>query len=170
MCAVVAATSVTAIGAGTSHGAAGAETPVTVMTMGDLAGSTEWPDAVKSRFDTINERGGIRDTSGARHEVEVVVCDTQFDVTATDACAARAVDEQVAAVVGMSVANGQAAWPRLEAAGIPVIGTRINTQSDVTSPVSYPVGSGVVGVFERDAAAPRTSWRARDRRGRLRLR
>ena len=70
VCAVVAATSVTAIGAGTSHGA---ETPVTVMTMGDLAGSTEWPDAVKSRFDTINERGGIRDASGARHEVEVVV-------------------------------------------------------------------------------------------------
>lgn len=144
MCAVIAATSVTAIRAGTSHGATA---PVMVMTMGDLAGSTEWPDAVKSRFDTINERGGIRDAAGVRHEVEVVVCDTQFDVTATDACAMRAVDEHVAAVVGMSVANGQAAWPRLEAAGIPVIGTRINTQSDVTSPVSYPLGSGVVGVF-----------------------
>ena len=38
-------------------------------------------------------------------------------------------------------------WPQLEAAGIPVIGARINTESDVTSPASFPVGSGVVGVF-----------------------
>jgi ABC-type branched-subunit amino acid transport system substrate-binding protein len=129
-------------GAATATGA-----PVSVMTMADLAGSSEWPDAVRARVERINSRGGIRDETGTRHEVDLFVCDTKFDVSATAACAQRAVDEQVAAIVGMSVANGPAAWPVLEAAGIPVIGARINTESDVVSPVSYPVGSGVVGVF-----------------------
>ncbi len=141
---LIVASSITATGASTSNATG---TSVTVMTIGDLAQNPEWPGAVEARFEAINARGGIRDASGARHEVNVLVCDTKFDASATEACVARAVDRRVAAVVGMSVANGQAAWPRLEAAGIPVIGARINTQSDVTSPASFPVGSGVVGVF-----------------------
>jgi ABC-type branched-subunit amino acid transport system substrate-binding protein len=121
--------------------------PITVMTIGDFAQNPEWPGAVKARFRVVNARGGIRDASGARHDVDLLVCNTKFDPAATEACATQAVNRRVAAVVGMSVTNGQSAWPRLQAAGIPVIGARINTQSDVTNPVSYPIGSGVVGVF-----------------------
>jgi ABC-type branched-subunit amino acid transport system substrate-binding protein len=122
-------------------------TPVRVMTMGDFGQNPEWPAAVRARFRAIDKKGGIRDAAGTRHEVQVLECNTKFDADATSACAARAVSQRVAAVVGMSVANGRLAWPALEAAGIPVVGARINTESDVTSPVSFPIGSGVVGVF-----------------------
>ena len=77
----------------------------------------------------------------------MIVCDTEADPVQTQQCAQRAVDDRVVAVVGMSVLDSDPVWPLLEAAGIPVIGSRINTDRDVSSPVAFPLGSGIVGTF-----------------------
>lgn len=121
--------------------------PVSVMTMGDFKNNREWPGAVNARFKKVNGKGGIKDTTGVRHKVKVIVCDTKFDVAQTEGCAHRAVEQGVVAVIGMASINSDRVWPVLEAAGIPVVGSRINMALDGQSKVSFPLGSGVVGVF-----------------------
>ena len=121
--------------------------PIAVMTMGEFFANPQWPVAVKARFADLNRAGGIQDAAGTRHKVKVIVCDTEADPVQTQQCAQRAVDDRVVAVVGMSVLDSDAVWPLLEAAGIPVIGSRVNTDRDVSSPVAFPLGSGIVGTF-----------------------
>ena len=138
---------VTSVEPAESQTGSAARAPIEIMTLGDFAASPQWPGALKARISVVNARGGIRDATGERHEVEVVECDTSFDTAAADACATRAVSEGVTAVVGMSVARGDEVWRRLEAAKIPVIGPRVNGPVDATSTVSFPVGAGIVGIF-----------------------
>jgi hypothetical protein len=117
------------------------------MTMGEFLSNPEWRFAVKARFAALNEAGGIEDSAGLHHRVEVIVCDTKADPVAARRCAQRAIDNRVVAVVGMSTLDSDAVWPLLEAAGIPAIGSRADTDRDVTSPVAFPLGSGIVGMF-----------------------
>ena len=75
------------------------------------------------------------------------MCDTKADPSEAQRCAQRAVDQHVVAVVGMSALDSDAIWPVLEAAGIPVIGSHVNTDRDATSPVAFPLAAGIVGMF-----------------------
>jgi ABC-type branched-subunit amino acid transport system substrate-binding protein len=138
-------------GAASTTGAPRTGAPVTVMTMGDFetAGSNNfvWAQAAQARFADINGSGGVRDVRGRRHRVKVIVCDTQLDPSRAARCARRAVEQKVAAIVGLSVIDSDQVWPVLEPAGIAGIGTRINSVSDATSAVSFPLAAGLPGVL-----------------------
>jgi branched-chain amino acid transport system substrate-binding protein len=125
--------------------------PIRVMTMGDFetqdADNAVWALAVRARFASGNLRGGIVDANGQQHRVLVSACNTAFDPTRAAACARRAVQMHVTAVLGLTSVDSAEIWPILEAAGIPVIGARVNTAADASSPVSFPLGAGLPGVF-----------------------
>ena len=120
---------------------------VAVMTLGDFDSHPEWSGAVSARVQRLNEHGGVVDADGARHTVLVITCNTKLDPKLAETCARRAVERGVVAVVGMGTVDSDRVWPILESAGIPVIGTRITTDQDVTSGVSFPIASGIVGTF-----------------------
>jgi hypothetical protein len=126
-------------------------TAIRVMTIGDFetdaADNAVWALAVRARFAAANLRGGITDASGRRHRVIVRACNSAFDPSRAEACARRAVKERVVAVLGLTSVDSAAVWRVLEEAGIPVVGSRINTLIDGTSPVSFPMGCGLPGVF-----------------------
>ena len=146
---VAAAVLVAAIGPG--HADATAVTVkgdrLVVMTIGEFFANPQWPAAVEARVAALNRAGGIEDAAGATHQVKVIVCDTKADPSEAQRCAQRAVDQRVVAVVGMSTLDSDVIWPVLEAAGIPVIGSRVNTDRDATSPVAFPLAAGIVGMF-----------------------
>jgi branched-chain amino acid transport system substrate-binding protein len=127
--------------------------PITVMTFGefDVAATAsknpEWPGAVKARAQAINKAGGLEDASGATHQVKVLECNTGLDPNKARACAQEAVDEGVVAVLGANTLYGDQTFPLLEAAGIASIGTFIGAPIDAASPVSFPLSSGLPGVF-----------------------
>ena len=118
-----------------------------VMTIGEFFANPQWPAAVEAHVAALNRAGGIEDAAGATHLVKVIVCDTKADPSEAQRCAQRAVDQHVVAVVGMSALDSDAIWPVLEAAGIPVIGSHVNTERDATSPVAFPLAAGIVGMF-----------------------
>jgi hypothetical protein len=121
------------------------------MTIGDFAthdsANPVWADAVRARFAPLNLQGGILDRLGRHHEVTVLECNTELRADRATACAERAVREHVVAVLGMTTIDTGSMWARLEAARIPVIGTRINSSDDATSPVSFPLSSGLPGLY-----------------------
>jgi branched-chain amino acid transport system substrate-binding protein len=125
--------------------------PIQVMTIGDFGGGEDgnavWAHAVDARFAGANLSGGIADASGRRHRIVVVKCDSGLDERRAESCANRAARAGVAAVVGMNAIDSAHIWPTLEAAGIAVIGSRINTIADATSPVAFPLSAGLPGLF-----------------------
>lgn len=126
---------------------------VTVMTYGEFdvpatgTQDPEWPGAVKARAKAINKSGGLEDAKGETHEVKVLVCNTGLDPNKARQCAQDAVDANVVAVVGANTSYGDQSLPLLEGAGIASIGTFIGAPIDASSPVSFPLTSGLPGVF-----------------------
>ncbi|MBL7499920.1 ABC transporter substrate-binding protein [Frankia sp. CNm7] len=115
--------------------ASGAPVKLMVISAIGTAGSN-YPDmlaATKAAVRGLNERGGIKG-----HQVELVHCDEKNDPEAAKACAQRAVDENVLAVVNEVSASG-GIMPILEAASIPSIGSSgISADlSELSSPVSF---------------------------------
>lgn len=85
----------------------------------------------------VNDRGGL-----AGHPLEVIVCDDKGDPNETAACARRAVDEGVVAVVGSFAYDASSAIPILEEAGIAwFAGCCPLSAPEFTSPISFPVGA-----------------------------
>jgi ABC-type branched-subunit amino acid transport system substrate-binding protein len=127
--------------------------PVKVMTIGEFkvasAGSSnpEVSGAVQARAKVINRKGGLKDASGVTHKLQVIVCNTDNDPNKADACARRAVDEKVAAVVGNFTVQGGSVYPLLEQAGIPSIGPTASEPTTLTSPVAFTLQSGIPGIF-----------------------
>jgi ABC-type branched-subunit amino acid transport system substrate-binding protein len=127
--------------------------PVTIMTIGEFAvtaaGSRnpEVSGAVQARAKEINQAGGLKDASGATHKLKVVVCNTDNDPNKAEQCARDAADKGVAAVVGNFTAIGGSVYPILESAGIPSIGPTASEPTAFTSPVSFPLQSGIPGIF-----------------------
>jgi ABC-type branched-subunit amino acid transport system substrate-binding protein len=119
--------------------------PIKVATIGDFQASgvdnRQWEDAVRARFNFDNARGGLSDAEHTRHKVVLIACNSASDPDQTTRCAQEAIDERVVAVVGMSAVYGDNALSLLAAAGIAVIGVRVNTPADETSPASFPIAS-----------------------------
>lgn len=130
-----------------AHAATRVGSAVVVMTIGDFTDAPELAKAVPARFVTVNTRGGVVDARGVRHLVKVRTCDTRSDPAQSEACAHQAVERRVTAVIGLASANSDRIWPILEAAGIPAIGSRLDTVTDGSSAVAFPLGSGAFGVF-----------------------
>ena len=143
----------------TRHGGKFSGEPITVMTFGEFdvaatgSKNPEWPGAVKARAKAINAAGGLEDASGATHQVKVIECNTALDPNRARECAEEAVDEGVVAVLGANTLYGDQTFPLLEGAGIASIGTFIGAPIDATSPVSFPITTGLPGVFSGLPAA-----------------
>ncbi|WP_069171275.1 ABC transporter substrate-binding protein [Streptomyces griseus] len=131
-------------GCGVLPGAAeGSREPVTVMTW---APDTTGADSVnmagmaamaRTYAAWINGQGGIDG-----HELRVLTCNEGDTPVGASRCARRAVDENVAAVVGSYSRHGRAFLAPLEAAGIPYIGGYGASADELTSYLSYPVNGG----------------------------
>ncbi|WP_158296596.1 ABC transporter substrate-binding protein [Nocardioides albidus] len=105
--------------------------------------------------DTINFKAALDVAEGARvainndggingHELQVVPCNEGADPNKAAACARKAVDEGVSAVVGGFSANGDTILPILEKAGIPWIAPPVISAAELTSKFSYPIVPGVI--------------------------
>ena len=106
--------------------------------------STEWPAAVKARVKAANKAKEL----GPDVTLKVFECDTGLDPNDTEQCVRDGVDQGVVASVGWNGTTGANFFPALESAGIPAIGSVPVSPSETSSPVSFPLTSGVPGAFE----------------------
>ncbi|HWU09408.1 MAG TPA: ABC transporter substrate-binding protein [Streptomyces sp.] len=145
-------------GCGVLPGASDSREPVTVMTWApdttgaDTVNMAGMPAMARTYARWINEKGGIDG-----HELRVLTCNEQDTAAGASKCARRAVDKDVAAVVGSYSRHGRAFLAPLEAAGIPYIGGYGASADEFTSYLSYPVNGGqpalVAGNGEQLAAS-----------------
>ncbi|CAL9455413.1 hypothetical protein SUDANB58_02539 [Streptomyces sp. enrichment culture] len=115
--------------------------PITVMTWAPQdTGATNKPGMpafARAYARWINARGGING-----HPLNVLTCNEHNDSIAAARCARRAVKENAVAVVGSYSQHADSFFPVLEGAGIPYIGGYGITNTEFTSPLSYPVNGG----------------------------
>jgi branched-chain amino acid transport system substrate-binding protein len=139
-----------AVGASPVAGAAGGdEQTIVIAALGPFfdvttsTESTEWPAAVNARVAALNESGDLGD-----YTIEVFECDTGLDPNQTEQCARDAVEAGAVASVGFNGTTGTNLLPILEGAGIPAVGTVPVSPAETSSPVSFPLTSGIAGAFE----------------------
>ncbi|MFR9673619.1 ABC transporter substrate-binding protein [Streptomyces sp. TR06-5] len=140
--AAVAAPLLSGCGAGPGDGA---NAPIKVMTWApqdtgaiSMAGMPAMAEAF-GRW--VNAGGGVDG-----HRLEVLTCDEHNTAAGATACAERAVDEGVVAVVGSYSRFGRAFIAPLESADIPYIGGFGVTEDEFNSPLSYPVHGGLAAL------------------------
>ncbi|MEU6253130.1 ABC transporter substrate-binding protein [Streptomyces sp. NPDC047043] len=132
-----------AAGCGVIPGATGGsgDDSITVMTWApeetNATNKPGMPAFAKAYARWINSRGGING-----RKLKVLTCNDHNDSVAAAKCATYAVKENVVAVVGSYSQYGDSYLPELEGAGIPFIGGYGVTNSEFTSPLSYPVNGG----------------------------
>lgn len=85
----------------------------------------------------VNAHGGL----GGR-TLKVLVCNDHNSAADAAACARRAADEHVVAVVGSYSQHSDSFLGPLESAGIPYLGGYGLTKQEFKSPLSYPVNGG----------------------------
>ncbi|MFI6940501.1 ABC transporter substrate-binding protein [Streptomyces sp. NPDC050418] len=120
--------------------------PVTVMTWApeNTEGSNApgVPAMARAYARWVNNNGGL----GGR-DLKVITCNEHNKISGASDCARRAVDSEVAAVVGSYSQYGRSFLSSLEAEGIPFIGGFGLTDDEFTSPLSYPVNGGQVALM-----------------------
>ncbi|MFG2679321.1 ABC transporter substrate-binding protein [Streptomyces sp. NPDC048392] len=130
-------------GCGVVPGATGGsgDDPITVMTWAPRdTGATNkpgMPALAQAYARWINAKGGV----GGR-ELNVLTCNDHNDSVTAAKCARRAVKEDAVAVVGSYSQHADSFFPVLEGAGVPYIGGYGITNTEFTSPLSYPVNGG----------------------------
>lgn len=89
----------------------------------------------------INAAGGVNG-----HKIAVETCDDQFDAQVSLRCAQKAItDPDTVAVIGSLTGAGPQIMPLFEKAKIPVIGSDVLAPIDGTSPMAFPIDTGVPG-------------------------
>jgi ABC-type branched-subunit amino acid transport system substrate-binding protein len=132
-----------AVGCGVVPGTTGGsgDDPIKVMTWApqDTKATNKpgMPAFAQAYARWINAHGGL----GGR-KLKVLTCNDHNDTVTAAKCARRAVAENVVAVVGSYSQYGDSFFTVLEGAGIPYIGGYGVTNTEFTSPVSYPVNGG----------------------------
>ncbi|WP_369215423.1 ABC transporter substrate-binding protein [Streptomyces flavofungini] len=115
--------------------------PITVMTWApENTKATNKPGvpAMAQAFARwVNAHGGLDG-----RDLKVLTCNDHNDAAGAAECARKAVDEEVAAVVGAYSQHGRSFLAPLEGAGIPYIGGYGITDDEFSSPLSYPVNGG----------------------------
>lgn len=126
--------------------------PLTVMTWTaydtDTLNVKAILDIAQGAVVDINNAGGING-----HELKLITCNEGADPNKAADCARQAVDEGVAAVVGGFTANGDVMMPILEEAGIPWFGPPGISSAELSSPNSFMLTSGVLGLAGLGAKA-----------------
>ncbi|MEU0226279.1 ABC transporter substrate-binding protein [Streptomyces sp. NPDC006284] len=122
-------------------GGSGDDDPITVMTWAPQdTGATNKPGMpafAQAYARSVNAQGGL----GGR-KLNVLTCNDHNDSVTAAKCARLAVKENVVAVVGSYSQHADSFLPVLEGAGIPYIGGYGITNTEFTSPLSYPVNGG----------------------------
>ncbi|MFI5854839.1 ABC transporter substrate-binding protein [Streptomyces parvulus] len=132
-----------AAGCGVVPGTTGGsgDDPITVMTWAPQdTGATNkpgMPALAQAYARWINDQGGLDG-----RKLNVLTCNDHNDSVAAAKCARRAVKENAVAVVGSYSQHADSFFPVLEGAGIPYIGGYGITNTEFTSPLSYPVNGG----------------------------
>ncbi|MEU9217764.1 ABC transporter substrate-binding protein [Streptomyces sp. NPDC048376] len=133
-----------AVGCGVVPGATGGsgdDGPITVMTWAPQdTGATNkpgMPALAQAYARWVNAQGGL----GGR-KLNVLTCNDHNDSVAAAKCARRAVKEDAVAVLGSYSQYADSFFPVLEGARIPYIGGYGLTNTEFTSPLSYPVNGG----------------------------
>ncbi|MEU1045950.1 ABC transporter substrate-binding protein [Streptomyces sp. NPDC005897] len=133
-----------AVGCGVVPGAtggSGGDGPITVMTWAPQdTGATNkpgMPALAQAYARWVNAQGGL----GGR-KLNVLTCNDDNDSVAAAKCARRAVKEDAVAVLGSYSQYADSFFPVLEGARIPYIGGYGLTNTEFTSPLSYPVNGG----------------------------
>ncbi|MFJ1810041.1 MULTISPECIES: ABC transporter substrate-binding protein [unclassified Streptomyces] len=131
------------VGCGVVPGVSGGsgDDPIVVMTWAPEGTSATnkpgMPAFARAYARWINANGGLNG-----RKLEVLTCNDHNDTVSAAECARRAVKEKAVAVVGSYSQHSDAFFPHLEGAGIPYIGGYGVTNSEFTSPLSYPVNGG----------------------------
>ncbi|WP_210588926.1 ABC transporter substrate-binding protein [Streptomyces sp. GESEQ-35] len=132
-----------AVGCGVVPGVSGGagDNPITVMTWAPSETSATnkpgMPALALAYARWVNANGGING-----HKLKILICNDHNDTVDAADCGRRAVKENVVAVVGSYSQYSDSFFPPLEGAGIPYIGGYGLTESEFTSPLSYPVNGG----------------------------
>lgn len=117
------------------------EDPVTVMTWAPektkATNKPGIPAMAQAYARWVNANGGLDG-----RKLKVITCNDHNDPVGAADCARKAVDEEVAAVVGSYSQHGRSFLSPLEVAGIPYIGGYGVTDEEFSSPLSYPVNGG----------------------------
>ncbi|MFH8976094.1 ABC transporter substrate-binding protein [Streptomyces sp. NPDC017890] len=132
-----------AVGCGVVPGTTGGsgDDSITVMTWAPQdTGATNKPGMpafARAYARWINDQGGLDG-----RKLNVLTCNDHNDSVTAAKCARRAVKENVVAVVGSYSQHADSFLPVLEGAGIPYLGGYGLTNTEFTSPLSYPVNGG----------------------------
>src|SRR6202008_4066499 len=114
-----------------------------------VASSPQVQSAIEARVAAINASGGV----GGR-PIEVEFCNDKFDPNEASACARKAVDSGVVAVVGSLNLYAANIFPILAEAGIPWIGGAGSSGPiELTDPISYPIHGGTPSMIMGAGAA-----------------
>ncbi|MGV9947880.1 ABC transporter substrate-binding protein [Rhodococcus aetherivorans] len=107
---------------------------------GQVLSQPEYKTVAEAAVEKINADGGI-----AGKNLKLVFCDTKLDPNIEAGCVREAIQAKAAAMVG-----GLEAYPdtfkQLEAAKIPSIGNVGFTPGAFENPISFPLGSGPMGI------------------------
>jgi ABC-type branched-subunit amino acid transport system substrate-binding protein len=141
--------------ASTTSGGGGSQatgSPISISVMGTFSdpalGLPQIPAGVKARVAYQNAHGGLNG-----HKIVVVACDDQFTPAGAGTCATQAVSAGVVAGVGFYTFQGNAIWPVLSAANIPVIGQLPFNAGDFTNPLSFPTSNALPITFGSSAVS-----------------
>lgn len=141
--ALVAACASVTSACGVIPGSAGGSSkdPVTVMTWAPektkATNKPGIPAMAQAYARWVNANGGLDG-----RKLKVITCNDHNDPVGAADCARKAVDMEVAAVVGSYSQHGQSFLSPLQVAGIPYIGGYGITNEEFSSPLSYPVNGG----------------------------
>lgn len=100
--------------------------------------------AAKAAVNAVNDAGGVRPGGGGEaRPLKLIHCEasTVTDPNAATKCAREAIDAKVVASVGKYVSSDQVVQA-FQGAGIPLVGTMVQTGQDFTNPASFPIVGG----------------------------
>lgn len=120
-----------------------------IIDLGDI------PIIIKDLASARNATKGSGGRGINGHQVIVISCNDKGDPNAAEACARKAVSENVVAVVGGFSLFGNRIFPVLEAAGIPWVGNFAYQAIDHTSAMSFPTSPGLLNTLAISALAAR---------------
>ena len=120
--------------------------PIKIMVTGTFSSPAisypQIPEGAQLAVDAVNASGGIKG-----HKVELDQCNDGGDANTAAECIAQAVSDHVVSIIGSSNQFTAAAWPVLEKANIPWVGTSVISEDQLTDPMSFPLDGGTPAQF-----------------------
>jgi branched-chain amino acid transport system substrate-binding protein len=134
----------TASGSGSGSGATGS----TILVGGEASlknptySSPQTKAGLEAAISSINAAGGV-----AGHPLKLDFCDNNYTVNQEVSCTRQLIKDKVAAILAPNILadTSGAEYKFAEAAKIPIIGGEGLTPAELTSPVAFPLSSGLPG-------------------------